>query len=364
MALARIITRSQACSRELALDLLSRGYAVEIVSPDAVPDNIADLELRVEEDPGNQLAATVEVHNDGRTASLEFLHYLKAPMPEFVRRPMESLQSAPLAETSGTSIKEPTIETIELPAEPTQLTAFTTVTETPTEMMVASAVSLPEVRAAEEVPGYFPIAEPDVSVARAETMDEGSRQNVGPHRRWHGRSAGWFWRTSITFGSVMMVALLLAFGARRIGRADGQSDLAALPDKSATVSNNLVSVADAARVSASDARPVPAPPNSPAESAGTDAAQAPQQTAVAKPTPAVEITRKVLPQRNDDVVAHDTVTYVDKRFAPQTAAAPGKRRKPITHLARHHRSPHSRRGEVVAANKVTYLDKPAPKPAK
>ncbi len=287
-------------------------------------------------------------------------------MPEFVRRPMESLQSAPLVETSGTSIKEPTIETIELPAEPTQLTAFTTVTEAPTEMMVASAVSLPEVRAAEEVPGYFPIAEPDVSVARAETMDEGSRENASSQRRWHGRSAGWFWRTSITFGSVMVVALLLAFGARRIGRADGQNDVAALPDKSATVSNeaNLVSVADAARVSASDARPVPALPNSPAVSAGTNATQAPQQTAVAKPTPAVEITRKVLPQRNDAVVARDTVTYLDKRFAPQTATVPAKRRKPVTHLARHHRSPHSRRGEVVAANKVTYLDKPAPKPAK
>jgi hypothetical protein len=59
MALARIITRSQPCSRQLALDLIARGYAVEIVSPDSIPDNLADLELRVEEDPGNQLVASV-----------------------------------------------------------------------------------------------------------------------------------------------------------------------------------------------------------------------------------------------------------------------------------------------------------------
>ena len=48
MALARIITRSNAWSRELEFDLLARGYAVEIVSPDKIPDNIADLELRVD----------------------------------------------------------------------------------------------------------------------------------------------------------------------------------------------------------------------------------------------------------------------------------------------------------------------------
>ena len=87
MALARIITRSRPCSRQLAFDLLARGYAVEIVSPDSIPDNLADLELRVEEDPGNQLVASVEAHNGERSASLEFVHYLKAPMVDFIRRP-------------------------------------------------------------------------------------------------------------------------------------------------------------------------------------------------------------------------------------------------------------------------------------
>src|ERR1700729_67714 len=98
MALARIITRSQACSRELALDLLARGYAVEIVSPDRVPDNIADLELRVEEDPGNQLVASVEAHDGTRSASLAFIHHLKAPMADFLRRAPETVEVVRLSE--------------------------------------------------------------------------------------------------------------------------------------------------------------------------------------------------------------------------------------------------------------------------
>jgi hypothetical protein len=87
MALARIISRSHQCSRELALDLLARGYAVEIVSPDAIPDNLADLELRVEADVANQLTASVAAHGGTHAASLDFVHHLKAPMGDFVRRP-------------------------------------------------------------------------------------------------------------------------------------------------------------------------------------------------------------------------------------------------------------------------------------
>src|SRR5271170_3083533 len=90
MPLARIITSSQACSRQLAIDLLARGYTVEIVSPDKIPDNLADLELRVDAFPGDQLIATVEAHDGDRTASLEFIHHLKAPMGDFVRRPPDA----------------------------------------------------------------------------------------------------------------------------------------------------------------------------------------------------------------------------------------------------------------------------------
>src|SRR5258706_10035827 len=118
MALARIITRSNPCSRQLALDLLGRGYAVEIVSPDSIPDNLADLELRVEEDPGNQLIASVEAHNGEHTASLEFLHYLKAPMPDFIRRPPpEPHEAVHYLEPPVNFNAEPGAEDVEPPAD-------------------------------------------------------------------------------------------------------------------------------------------------------------------------------------------------------------------------------------------------------
>ena len=117
MALARIITRSDACSRELALDLLARGYAVEIVSPDSIPDNIADLELRVDAGPGDQLTASVETHHGERSASLEFVHHLKAPMVDFIRRPPKLEEAVYFPEQPVSFNAEPNIEDGELLAE-------------------------------------------------------------------------------------------------------------------------------------------------------------------------------------------------------------------------------------------------------
>ncbi len=79
MALARIITLSEACSRELAADLLSRGYTVEVVAPDAVPTHKADLELRVEAKSGERLTANVVVRDGERSTSLDFVRDLSAP---------------------------------------------------------------------------------------------------------------------------------------------------------------------------------------------------------------------------------------------------------------------------------------------
>src|ERR1700694_4819004 len=111
MALARIISHSHSCSRELALDLIARGYAVEIVSPDSIPDNLADLELRVQEDHGNQLVARVQAHNGDRSASIEFVHHLKTPMVACIRRPPEpheGVQSVRCTPPKGLSASPPT----------------------------------------------------------------------------------------------------------------------------------------------------------------------------------------------------------------------------------------------------------------
>lgn len=107
MALARIISSSPLCSRELALNLLERGYAVEIVSPDAIPDNLADLELRVETGPADILIANVAARGDARSATLEFVHQLKSPSLD-MRRPVMA--------AGAPSVSEEIIPDITIPA--------------------------------------------------------------------------------------------------------------------------------------------------------------------------------------------------------------------------------------------------------
>jgi hypothetical protein len=57
------------------------------------------------------------------------------------------------------------------------------------------------------------------------------------------------------------------------------------------------------------------------------------------------------------LIARDTVTYLDKRLEPAPKAKPPKP------LARRHPKSHTH-GGVIAANTVTYLNRPAPKAAK
>jgi hypothetical protein len=93
MALARIISNSDLCSRELAINLLERGYAVEIVSPDAIPDNLADLEVRVETGPADLLSASVEVRGGSHSSTLQFIHQLKTPSLD-MKRPAPVVEGA------------------------------------------------------------------------------------------------------------------------------------------------------------------------------------------------------------------------------------------------------------------------------
>lgn len=363
MALARIITRSQTCSRELAFDLLARGYAVEIVSPDAIPDNLADLELRVEEDPGNQLIANVATHNGERSASLDFVHYLKTPMPDFVRRPLEPQEVAQLSEQSVSFNVDPTTEAMELPAETLQVTS---------EHVVAAAeplldfgppeplIALPAQTAssAVEIPGYFPVEEPvidsalieDLAVTQSATVESASlRSRLSAHSA---PSAGWRWRAALTFASVISLALVLAFGLRRNGSASAQSAAMVPAEKvaAASTSANLLSPTDTI---ANTAQIPPTPRPVLKESRPPIAASS------------SKIAAKTAPRdREDGLIARDTVTYLDKGFAPRALAKSGSNTKPGKQVASKHPRPSRHRDEVIAANKVTYLNKPAPKVVK
>jgi hypothetical protein len=376
MALARIITRSQACSRELALDLLARGYAVEIVSPDRVPDNLADLELRVDTTPGDQLIASVEAHNGGRSASLEFLHHLKAPMADFIRRPPQPRGALHLAEVPVSFNAESSIENVEVPADAPQ--------RAPKFVSPAAEILLdPQLDPKEDVrpvvplvtrdplpspplepPSYFPVEDPIVAKP---TMVRPAMVRPGPQRR--DRPAGWRWRAVLTFASVVLLALFFGFGMRRTGNAAGPSSGVVPAEKVAASPTDvdLLSAVSSEKGSEKDSRPLPtvaasptatksegksdhAPKKSPVANAGTATASAMTATNGSS----------ISHRRGDDLVAADTVTYLDNRFDKRAS-----KDKPANHFARRNPSSRKHDGRVIAANTVTYLDKkPTPKAAK
>jgi hypothetical protein len=375
MALARIITRSHPCSRELALDLLARGYAVEIVSPDSIPDNIADLELRVDTGPGDQLIASVEARDGARSASIEFVHHLKAPMVDFIRRPPEPGEAVHFLEQPVSFNAEPSIEDVELPAEVPQPapTAISPAAEILLDPGLdpgfdpedgARLISPPDPLSSlpVEPPGHFAvaastIAQPIVQSTIAQPTIVQPRRE--PQRR--DRSVGWRWRAALTFAGVMLLALVLGFGMRRTGKASATSSGAVPPEKVAAASTDvdLLSAPAPEKDPGKDLGPISAVAVSPpAIKSEGDSDQAPKESPVAKVDAATARVRASVSSRHgEDLIARDTVTYLDERYKPAPKA------KPANHFDRRHPSSRKHDG-VVTANTLTYLNNPAPKAAK
>jgi hypothetical protein len=370
MALARIVSRSHQCSRELALHLLARGYAVEIVSPNSIPDNIADLELRVDAGSGDQLIASVEAHDGERSASLEFVHHLKAPMVDFIRRPPEPGDAVHFPEQPVRFNAEPSIEDEELPAEVPHLAAKTVSPAAeilldpgfdPKEgarliLPLEQSPSLPV-----EPPGHFSavaatIPQPTV----LPTMVQPSRE---PQRR--DRPAEWFGRAALTLASGGLLALVLGFGMRPTGKSSGQRSGAVPAEKAAAASTDMDLLnavgpeKDPGQVSAvavlppaikSDGSSDHAPKESQVKTTGASTARATTAGSGAR------ISRRT----GDDLIARDTVTYFDRRTSDEAAARATSSKR----FARLHPSSRQHDGGVIAANTVTYLNnKPTPKAA-
>jgi len=322
MALARIITRSHSCSRELALDLIARGYAVEIVSPDSIPDNLADLELRVEEDHGNQLVASVQAHNGLRSASLEFVHHLKAPIVAFIRRPPE------LNPDDGACPVLPPPQSP--PVEPPGHVA-----------VVVSTMARPM------------ISKPTIA-----------KSTIAPSVReweWRDRPAGWpSWRTALTVVSAVLLALVLSYGVRQTNKASGQSSGPAPTEKvSLSTGVSLSSAAnpkkDPGKVSALAVSP-------PAIKSEQNSVQTPKESLVATAGAVTAGSGATVSRRHgDDLIAPDTVTYFDQH----TFDEPAYRAETLQRSAGRHASSRAQSvGGVIAANTVTLNDKSAPKGAK
>jgi hypothetical protein len=384
MALARIITRSHGCSQELALDLLARGYAVEIVSPDEIPNNIADLELRVDTAPGDQLIATVQAHDGERSASLEFLHHLKAPMVDFIRRPPEPREAARLSEKPITLLAEPSIGNVALPAEAPRLAA--TVVSAPVAPradaecdpcfgahLVVPPNSLPSPPL--EPPSHFAVDEstillpqilpkiaPPTSTIAERTIAEPaiSRPTRRPQRL--GRSAGVFW-AALIFAGVVLLALVLAFGLRQTGTASAQSSGAAPVEKIAAASSgvNLLSAPELVQDSGKYPEKDPGKPSALTVLPSTIEPEANSDLASKNPQAAATSGRATTSGRHgDDFVARDTVTYLDQRTAADAAA-----RAKLANSSAHRRPSSYQQGGVIAASTVTQLKtNPPPKAAK
>lgn len=373
MALARIITHSQACSRELALDLLARGYAVEIISPDSIPNDIADLELRVATGPGDQLVASVEAHNGERTAALEFLHQLKAPMADFIRRPPKPRESAHSPEEPVSFHAGPNVEAAELPAEapqpaPNAVSPAADVLPAPElDREQGARLILPP----EPLPSV-PVEPPPISCAvEASTIARPTTVEPSEKPKPPDRPTGWRWRAALTFASVVLLALVLGLGMRWTGKASAQDSAAELAENVAAASTDvgLSSGAIPERDPQKDPRQVLA---APAIRSERDSNHAPEESPVAKAGAATASTAKASTAKaptakastakasttkpstaqaeamtshrlGADLIARDTVTYFDERASNETA----RRAKPAKRFARQHQRSGKYNGGVI-----------------
>ena len=372
MALARIITRSQKCSRDLALDLLARGYTVEIVSPDKVPDNLADLELRIEAGPENQLVANVEAHNGERTASLEFVHHLKSPMGNFVRRPPKLGEAIRVSSESGSFNAASGFKGMELAEEAPQLTprVISPATETPLKHELHHRIVPEEVRLTASKVVSSPRAEPaafvvedvveDAEVPRSSPVTQPTHLMSAEAAPRSDPFAGWSWRVALTFAGVVLLALVLVFSVRRTDRAGGQAS-EALPGGIGAASTGVSPMSSAVKAENDSARnqaqasvvalPAPAPGSQ------ENSSRAPKEAHGAKLPASTANPETGGLTKPDGLIARDTVTYLDKRFEPaqktKSAGVPAFRHpKPPAH------------GDLIAPNTVTYLNRPAPKDTK
>lgn len=396
MALARIISRSEACSRELAILLQSRGYAVETVSPDNVPSNAADLELRVDTDSGDRLTASVIARDGERSSTLEFVRQLKSPITapiaaEFPAAPVEILAGPVVKSLSDRLVSAQGDKYAEnvLPEPPRQaplsglqpVSDFTSASSqivspvTPaltrwrpirpvgvqsspppriklgvadTKPIVVPAVSTP-------VP-TVPATEPGVPIV-ASANPAAPIEEVGPvvtdafPYQTFNRAPSLFGNVALFLTSTaLLITLVVGFSLYRSKKSLSSTDKVA--PSSATAASD---VKDANHSAAGS--PATRPPSKGAPSVKPATKSAP----AGKPEPATKGVGEIKESNrgsltashrvrhsgggDDDLVAKDTVVYLDRRAQPGAS-------KPSTSNSRSR----SHRDGAIAKNTVTYLN--------
>jgi hypothetical protein len=172
---------------------------------------------------------------------------------------------------------------------------------------------------------------------------------------------------------VVLLAVLLGLGMRRMGASSALSSGAAPAEKVAAASTdvNWLSAAGPDKEPGKDLGQISAMAVSPpAMKSEANSGHAPKESRIAKVEPATAEAATarasasspapgISRRHGDDLVARDTVTYLDERYKPSPKA------KPANHFAGRHPSSRKHGGAIAANNKVTYLNgKPAPKAAK
>ena len=305
--MARIITRSHQYSQQLALDLLARGYAVEIVSPDAVPSNPADLELRVEAGGAEAQGQVTEIREGKQARSLEYLQRLKPMMTDLLRR-WPSVQKS----TTGGTDESTTFrfngeheysDEMEMPASGEQRPTMPIqpelgpIAEEPEceSARLISRTAAPKLESAFSITG-----EPLVWAESQEELGDGSEV--------------WFWRAAVGFAAMALVILVFGMALRR-NPAVPLNPASMAPVQTASV-----------KIQPTAAKPTTLPPSAslstiPAKPA-VIATAGPTTSSVNKPKPSAAMRRTRETHLQEVVNGDTTVTYFNaKREPPKQVTA-------------------------------------------
>lgn len=319
------------------MDLLARGYAVEIVSPDTIPDNFADLELRVEADAANDLSANVAARAGEHTAFLDFVHHLKAPMEDFVRRPPKTNGTATsLPRPIDFNAEQNISGEVEAPASNNNLLAAPpSLTTVPDQQKAAQPVISPE---GNPPPAKETSQRPKTGIT---IIFHRSRSKPKIKLKASRESGAWLWRVAAGFAVVVALSAVPIVGIRgadplvQSAAADSQKgvpvEAASNPtpqfhQATADVAKNPPSGPQGRREDLSQASILPKTQSSGAKSKVDSSPAKVNDLAgdvtVYRDKPVSKTAsrtrhHKIRHQHPDDSVAEDTVTYLDRKFTPK-----------------------------------------------
>ena len=301
MALARIITRSHQYAQQLALDLLARGYTVEIVSPEAIPANPADLELRVEAAATEVQGQVTDIREQGKSKSIEYLQRLKPIMADLLRRRPADSEAKQAGSEFNFNAEAECSEDMELPLDEYQRQSEAA-QKRPQEPQIAESARL--VSSVSRVKTQKPACtESSIFSITGEPI---SWDESEPERS--GNSEVWFWRAALGFAGMALLILVLGMALRKTPSLPAQ---AAAPPATQTVAATQPPLAVP--------KPSPASVSQLPSKAAVVPTAAPIAAARAKPSPAL----RTRAGQNNGVNGDTTVTYFNTKATepPKPAAS-------------------------------------------